>query len=346
MCLTPIRLPSQVYVKCKTCRICKGNRVNDWAGRCVAEQQGSSSVVSITLTYASVEEGLTLDDLYPDVQRMLKRLRKAGYSVRYLCCGEYGELKGRPHWHIIFFFRGKAPEVDRNTKFFNWKFWPHGYSFVQAPDFDGICYVLKYTMKDDNRQSRAIKRIYMSKYPPIGYDFFQLLADRYVKARLPVQSPEYAFANVRDKKNRVRTFWLFDRSRELFISAYVSKWREAYGTEPPMHPFLVEEYYDPMAKEELEVEFMRKWFADAEANTDMRYLLLPAPTLGIVVKCRNRTARYYRDGLPDGEEPCRLVIGDEFGSVAKSVAAWGIPAALVARITQWLRVFDSPYPAL
>ena len=38
------------------------------------------------------------------MQRFMKRLRmKIGVPVRYLLCGEYGEKRGRPHFHILLF---------------------------------------------------------------------------------------------------------------------------------------------------------------------------------------------------------------------------------------------------
>lgn len=329
MCLRPIRLPSQVKVKCKCCSWCKGNRVNDWAGRCVAEQLVSASVVSITLTYASLPPNADLDSLYPDVQRMLKRLRFAGYSVRYLCCGEYGEAKGRPHWHIILFFRGKAPEIERDTKFYNWKYWPHGYSYVQAPDFEGMCYVLKYSLKDNANDPRALKRIVMSRFPPIGAEYFQDLAQRLVDARLAVHSPEYAFGHLFLRSGKRRTFWLADRSLELFLSAYVSKWVRDVGSDPPMTPFLVEQFYDPIAKAEREASEFDERVSALERFGAAAFFLLSNPRAGVIC--------VYPDGKAfltvEGEE-WRRDIG--VGSVIGDLTAVGYPMVEAAGARSWL----------
>jgi len=38
-----------------------------------------------------------------ELQLFLKRLRRAGFDLRYLACGEYGEKNQRPHYHAILF---------------------------------------------------------------------------------------------------------------------------------------------------------------------------------------------------------------------------------------------------
>lgn len=350
MCLRPIWIPvpgypTGVYVKCKACPWCKGNRVNDWAGRCVAEQQFSTAVVAITLTYAKTIPGAGLDEHYRDVQLMLKRLRKDRYKVRYVVAGEYGERKGRVHWHAILFFRGAVPPVEYGTKFYNWKYWPHGYAFLQSPDFEGMTYVLKYTLKDDSAQANEAKRLHMSKYPPIGAEFFQSLAADFVKARLPVHSPEYAFADLRfgggPQRGRLRKFWLSDRSREIFLGGsdryglkgYVQMWRDAYGEEPPKTEFLTEQYDDPRAAAEVEAAY---WAAPAA--DDVGYLLLPAPTLGLVVRRSETTATYVPH---EKENPSwHLDIGDGSSSAVRSVGGRlkraGLPSDLIACVLRWL----------
>jgi hypothetical protein len=341
MCVSPIQLPSGVMVKCNCCRWCMGNRVNDWAGRCVAEQQTSSHIMALTLTYAQLH-GDVLDELYGDVQRMLKRLRSDGFSVRYLCCGEYGSLKRRPHWHIILFFRGNAPEVEYDTKYYNWKYWKHGYTYVQSPDFAGMSYVLKYTLKyEDTEGAHNSKRIYMSKKPPIGYHYFQSLARDYVNAGLPLVSPEYRFAHLRLRSGKLRTFWLADRSRELFVDGYVTKWRETYGTEPQQTDFLIEEYYDPIAAAEVDEE---RWRSKT-APTGLGYLLFPYPVLGCMVKYSDGSCVYVPHNLGKDEKPWRIHIGDGSSSAVRRAAAIlyksGLRSDLVKSAIRWITRGDT-----
>lgn len=349
--MRPIRIPCStrpegVWVKCKTCPWCKGNRVNDWAGRCVAEQQFSTAVVSLTLTYAKLGAGASIDERYGDVQLMLKRLRKDRYKVRYVFAGEYGEKKGRMHWHGILFFRGPIPDFELNTNFFNWKYWPHGYTYVQSPDFEGMTYVLKYTLKDDDPRAREAKRLHMSKYPPIGAEYFQSLAQDYVNAGLPVHSPEYSFAHLRLRSGKLRKFWLADRSRELFLDGYVRKWREAYGTEPPQTEFLTQEFYDPAARAEADAEANRA-FAERQRDAEQTgFLLLPHPVLGVVSRYSDGTAVYVPHGLGKGEQPWHLDIGDGSASAVRIVGGRlrraGLRSDLIASVLRWLTLPPDP----
>lgn len=91
----PLRLP------CGSCLGCRTSEARAWALRCQLELQQHQAAVFTTLTYA--ENPTTL--WKPDVQLWLKRLRKrlGPTPVRFLATGEYGEQRGRPHYHAILF---------------------------------------------------------------------------------------------------------------------------------------------------------------------------------------------------------------------------------------------------
>lgn len=248
MCLVPNRLKDGTLVACRYCSLCASNRLNDLVGRCIAEQSVSSSTLAVTLTYAGDSpESAVLH--YRDVQLMLKRLRKDGYKIRYICAGEYGTRKGRAHWHIILFFRGKSPAVQIDHRV-SWDYWPHGFSYFQRPDYGGFRYVMKYALKDQKSEA-ATRALSMSKKPPLGHDFFIRLAHDLVERGLPVHSPEYAFAGVLDRKGKARRYWLQGRMREMWLKAYCARWNEVHGGEPPQTDFLLEKYLDPIARREM-----------------------------------------------------------------------------------------------
>lgn len=95
-----------------------------------------------TMTYREEDlPGPLLDS--EDPKRFWKRLRKDGRKFRYLCVGEYGSLKGRPHWHAIVFTNEYMPR-DYVTE--RW-----GKGNVNQPCFDaspkGMRYVAKYIHK-------------------------------------------------------------------------------------------------------------------------------------------------------------------------------------------------------
>lgn len=246
MCVSPITLRDGTRVACRGCWQCQAKRRDDLVGRCVGEAVTSDYVASVTLTYAGdgPESALLR---YSDVQKMLKRLRVDGFSVRYICAGEYGSKKGRAHWHMVLFFRGARPEVPEGERF-EWSYWPHGFSYFQSPDWRGFTYVLKYALKDqsDVGQTRALA---MSKKPPLGFDFFVDLAERTAIAGLPLQSPEYSFLDVRGR-NGPKRFFLKGRMAEIYCEAYASAFRATWGREPPVSEFL-SEFLDKQVRDEV-----------------------------------------------------------------------------------------------
>lgn len=194
-----------VKVPCRACYGCARDRIEDLTGRCLAEQTTSDDVLSVTLTYR--EEALAgrhleqsdedlLERLYPDVQAALNSIRKhieratngAG-RLRYLVSGEYGGLKGRPHWHVLFFLSGfrfdevslddvaegrrtspwqivLAPRFGNPVKEklarINWAGWGHGFAWFDRPEGPGgFEYVVKYGLKgqmyDAYRERKAEK---------------------------------------------------------------------------------------------------------------------------------------------------------------------------------------------
>ena len=251
MCLAPTRLKDGTLVACRYCDLCRSNRLNDLIGRCIAEQCTASKTLAVTLTYAG-DTAASAVLRYSDVQLFLKRLRKDGYSVRYICAGEYGDKKGRAHWHIILFFYGRSPDIELDRRV-GWSFWPHGFSYFQNPDYKGFRYVMKYALKQDH----SVKALSMSKKPPLGYDFFMQFAHDIVDRALPVHSPEYSFAHVVDREGAPRKYWLQGRMREMWLEEYCRYWKEVYDKEPPWSDFLLEKYLDPIARKEMELDPVR-----------------------------------------------------------------------------------------
>ena len=212
--------------------------------------------------------------VYADVQRMVKRLRKDNYDVRYIVAGEYGSKKGRAHWHMVLFFNGKAPICEapadieksllRSTpnleaptfstsiceeRNMYWKYWPHGVAYFEKPEFEGFRYIMKYALKG-KLESVQQGHLAMSKKPPLGFKYFQARANQYVEQGLAPQSPEYEFRHDFDTKTgKRRKYWLQGRMRELFVGMFLAAWEERHGTEPPYSDF-IEGVEDKWVREE------------------------------------------------------------------------------------------------
>ena len=205
-----------IEVACRKCLKCLQVRETDMCGRAYAEALTSDSFVALTLTYADSNSisSQVLD--YTHVQNCLKRLRSAGYKVRYINAGEYGEERGRAHWHMVLYFVGKAPKfppADMEKQM--WSYWPHGFTFVQQPDYYGVRYVVGYTIKDV-KSGKSVRRPQMSKKPPLGNAYWKTLAKARISEGLPFAS-RYYLPNAEYKNGNAVKFTL---ERASFRDAY------------------------------------------------------------------------------------------------------------------------------
>lgn len=100
-----------MHLRCGMCRGCKADHAREWAIRCYHESQLHNRACFITLTYSTekLPANSSLDKR--DLSLFFKRLRdKLDVRIRYFACGEYGEKKGRPHYHVCLF--GWRPDND------------------------------------------------------------------------------------------------------------------------------------------------------------------------------------------------------------------------------------------
>lgn len=263
MCIKPNELADGTRVACRECWQCVKNRINDYAGRCLAEQQTATIALPVTLTYSGDSpNNATL--LYEDFQKFMKRLRRRGYNVRYIVAGEYGSKRGRAHWHAVLFFYGKHPQIvdhpDKINKekpdqiflarFKNdpwarnqWSPWSNekenrGHVYFQPAEYEGFIYILKYAVKGLEDQMIDDGKLGMSKKPPLGYHWLLEKAERYVEQGIVPQNFEYSFPHVFDKKRNRRKFWLQGVMRDKFMQHYLRCWHERYGVDPPWNEHL------------------------------------------------------------------------------------------------------------
>jgi hypothetical protein len=272
MCRTPNRLDDGTEVACRKCWQCKRNRVNDLVGRCIAESKYAKQTYAVTLTYANDAGVNAVSLVYKDVQDFMKRLRKR-YKVRYICAGEYGTAKGRAHWHIILFFKGKAPKVEKDVRV-NWKYWDKGYSYFQQPDWKGFQYVLKYVLKDTDLDS-ADSHLAMSKKPPLGYEFFEQLAKEHVEQAVLPRSFKYKIAGVKKDNGTEKVFMMQGKTRDNFMNAIKERWVDKYGKEPSS-------------------EFFEEW---DEKNYSVEYT-----DEEIIKRLQHKDVIYYQPWIQNGAE--------------------------------------------
>jgi hypothetical protein len=242
MCLMLQRIPDvDTLVPCRNCWQCRETRVNDLVGRCIAESLTATQTIMVTLTYSGDHPHAALL-VYPDFQKFIKRLRFAGFKVRYLVCGEYGSKKGRAHWHAILFFSGAVPDFPAFDTRADWPYWSNaaegrGFVFFQRPNYNGFRYALKYVLKDQ-KQNVATKHCAMSKRPPLGFKYFMGLADDLVEQCVAPQNGVYQFRNVKNSLGKHRRFILQGRMRELFVDKFLTTFRLHHRRDYPFSDWL------------------------------------------------------------------------------------------------------------
>lgn len=123
-CNKPIEVNGR-YFSCGNCMACRISRSREWSTRLIYELTAwNYNAIFITLTYD--DEHLPIGEtlVKSDLQKFFKRLRKdlalENRKIKYFACGEYGDTKGRPHYHAIVFGMSYN-EHDRQLIKDNWR---------------------------------------------------------------------------------------------------------------------------------------------------------------------------------------------------------------------------------
>ena len=162
----PTNFPQSHYevydLPCGRCIECLNRYSNEWALRCAIEQQHSDRTCFITLTYSDAPNSVSKRDFQLFLKRLRRRLEPT--LIRYFGCGEYGEINGRPHYHLLIF--GWSPDdlyfwkhSKKGKKIYRSPFlesvWTAGFSVVEEANFNTAKYTAIYMQKmiyDDNRE--------------------------------------------------------------------------------------------------------------------------------------------------------------------------------------------------
>lgn len=169
-CLGLRYLPKQdMLVPCGHCPFCMATRRSDWALRLHYESKLHLVSHFITLTYANsslVWKGGQSQLHLPHLQLWFKRVRKAGYKVRYYAVGEYGSKTFRPHYHVLLF--GEVPEdVLRSA-------WDYGQIHIGKVTQASIMYCLGYMVNGKHflmKKGRVKPFAVMSRKPGLGASY-------------------------------------------------------------------------------------------------------------------------------------------------------------------------------
>lgn len=143
----------RVVVPCGQCRDCRLDRSRAWAVRILHEASLHEDNCFITLTYA---DGEALSLVPRDLQLFFKRLRERIGPFRFYACGEYGELRGRAHYHACLFGARFPDRYQWRTSATGFRLdrspllegvWGLGSAEVGDVSFESAAYVARYIMK-------------------------------------------------------------------------------------------------------------------------------------------------------------------------------------------------------
>lgn len=129
----------------------------EWAIRMTHEQAMHAASCFLTLTYDDEHLPPYGQLVKRDLQLFFKRLRKSVGPFRYVACGEYGELRRRPHFHVALFgldfradrlLRGQGIQGDELFESATLaSVWTQGQHMIGALTFESAAYIARYITK-------------------------------------------------------------------------------------------------------------------------------------------------------------------------------------------------------
>lgn len=139
-----------VAFPCGQCPVCRQKKASEWALRLMFESRLYSldNIAFVTLTYSPEHLPENYSLVPSDLSSFVKRLRKHlsvrnAPKIRFFGCGEYGDKRSRPHYHLLIFGLNKK----------DWdciqKSWHYGLIDIQRPHSTGSVesYVAGYVSK-------------------------------------------------------------------------------------------------------------------------------------------------------------------------------------------------------
>lgn len=182
MCLYPLEVKvngSWQTVKCGKCVECIKSQSQEWALRIMLEAMSHKENCCLTLTYDNEHVPSDYQLCRRDIQLFLKSLRKAiaPVKIRVFYSGEYGEKRGRPHFHCIVF--GWKPKdlvykFSKSTPYYNSvfvsKLWKRGIVSIGEVSYDTAFYCAKYLQKFTSSDKEVKPFVGMSNRPGIGFN--------------------------------------------------------------------------------------------------------------------------------------------------------------------------------
>ena len=154
-CREPVWTPIG-FQKCRRCALCVEYEAWQWQERVKIEmrKRGESRIVFATWTFRPRGKNWTptVEGCKQEVTKVLKRMRHAHPSLRYLSATEFGDERGRVHQHFL--FHGLSLAKQARTP------WKQGYTHARWARAHDIRYVAEYCAKDQSTGRRMVSLNY------------------------------------------------------------------------------------------------------------------------------------------------------------------------------------------
>lgn len=172
------------YVNCGKCVECLKSKQRNWFARFWCEERYQKRVnpksltLFITFTYDEANLAKTRENALNDFRALVKKIKRhwKGCPVRYYAVTENGSLKGRLHFHTLFFGIDLNLFNELPDKVFA-KFWTKGFIECEIATTRTFHYVSKYVTKDLDvsplsEEEKWKPLVLSSRHPALGVPFF------------------------------------------------------------------------------------------------------------------------------------------------------------------------------
>lgn len=170
-------LKKTILGPCGKCLGCLEDKQKDWSFRILQESLdyvGRTWFVRLSYRDSSLVYGSQVPTLYkPHLSLFIRYVRRVT-ECRFFACGEYGDEKNRPHYHVILFLKEQMSKYDVINLVESC--WHHGFTNVKYFNPKHAYYCAKYTVKSalyEDLEGLKEPFFLMSRRPGIGYKYVE-----------------------------------------------------------------------------------------------------------------------------------------------------------------------------
>lgn len=222
--------PKKIETPCRWCWACLKNRQNELVGKSLLELAASDWGIFLTLTYDDkrITDPLQKTMIHKaDFQTFMKSVRNRITTCRYVAAGEYGEKRGRAHFHVALMGLGIPPNIPLKKRV-HLSSWPWGHVWTDALNVNSMRYIAKYLTKARSEKTKKTmisheEWVTYSKKPPLGLEYVLRWAELHAEEKVFPRSFRINPPGAREKDR----YQISGLSQHLFLERICQCWPEA-----------------------------------------------------------------------------------------------------------------------